>query len=83
MNAVETAELLAAINEIKPIIEKALPVLSEVGTLVKPVVEGLCDFKVELTDRMVNDYVSREYTREEAIALVINDMQMMSNIGKK
>jgi len=81
--ASDMAEIMAAIDELKPVIEKALPTLFEVGVLIKPVIENICDLKVEMTHRMITNYIGLDYSKEEAFALTMSDMKVLTkNLGK-
>jgi len=82
--ATEMAEILAAVDEIKPIIEKALPAILELGSLTKPIVEKLCGLNVEMTHRMIRGYIELGYERHEALTLAMwNKQTMFKVMGNK
>ena len=78
MKAEEIAELISMGTEYLEIFRATIPLMKEVVTEVKPFMEKLAEFKVEVTCASFDGYREHGFSREEALLLTINSEHALS-----
>lgn len=77
----EIAGLVMAIEELKPAVEKAVPILLSMGPSFVPLIESAADLNVDITDRMIKRYMKIGYAKSEAVKLTMwNKQQVLQNM---
>lgn len=67
MKAEELNVLLEVVKEYQPLIKACLPLLGEVGSDVRPLIESLVDALADLQIRFFNRLLEKGMNREEAL----------------
>ena len=74
----EFAQLLQGAEELKPLFEKAIPILLEIGVISAPIMKAVSIGAVNLTHESIERYIELGYTKEEAITLTMWNKQLLS-----
>ncbi len=78
MKSKEIAELLAMGTEYLEIFKSTLPLLTDAGAELKPIIEQINKFRVETICNAFDMYLEHGFTREEAMLLTINSKAALS-----
>ena len=73
MKAEELNVLLEVVKEYQPLIKACLPLLGEVGSDVRPLIESLVDAGADLQTRLFHRLIENGMNREEAL-LTLNSV---------
>ena len=68
----EVLEMVSVAKEFKPVADEAMVALKTYIPHLTEVYEGLLDYGIEKKDYAIKKYISMDYTREEAILLVLD-----------
>lgn len=72
INTKEILEVMQMAEELRPVAQTVVEQLESYGPLIKGLVKGIGLGLVEVKDQMVQEYVKRGYTLDQAILLVID-----------
>jgi len=68
----EILEMIGMAKGFTPVVDEAMVVLKEYVPYLKTIYERLLDYGIEKKDYSIKKYIELDYTREEAILLVLD-----------
>ncbi len=75
----EIIEFLENTDDYKPLVKKAVEVIQEFATEIKPLLEKLSDYISDHRVKRFKWYIKQDLTREEALTFCIADIQAMKS----
>lgn len=72
MEANEILAVVGAFEEYMPVVEKVVPLIGKAGSELRPLIEQLTDFSVDMQLRAITRYENAGMSREQAVLLTIN-----------
>lgn len=74
--------LIDSADEIIGLVEKSIPHINKLGSLISPILKNWTIALVDLTDLGIKRYEELGYTREEAIKLTMYNKLSLLELGK-
>lgn len=75
MNLREVVELVDEAEQLVDIFTALIPVIQKAGIEAEPLLTSLVDYKVELTCRAFDKYITHGFSREEALNIILSNKE--------
>ena len=83
MKPEEIKEWVEEGGEYLEIFKAMLPLVKEVGSEIKPLLESISEFRTENTCKTFDAYIEHGFSREEALQLIMYNKQELSEFLQK